>query len=226
MTKPDFNYYSIQQLLELWSEHKITIADLRQYGAEGKLQFLVKWNDLRENSFNLQCSIKDEWLDISPEDIKKPGDINFCNIRCKDNSNCKFDPPEIYLQETSDEERDNLGKLICSFKDLFVSHDDFQTFDMQFSSATKRSISQKDDGDINPRRETTLLKVIGAFLVLHYDKRQYLQDSGKLNASKIYNDITKNLSDKQYNLNGLSDRTLRDLIPDAYDEICENLIRE
>ena len=130
--KPLFNYNSTKQLLEYWSEDKITLAELRQHGVEGRLHFGVKWNELRESNFNVRCSIDEDWLDISPEALKGPGMINLCNIMCKDKSDCKFVPPEIYLQEASDEERDNLGKMICSFENLFVSRDEVKNFDNLF----------------------------------------------------------------------------------------------
>ena len=134
--KPDFEYYTITQLIERWTEYDITEKDLLQYGAEEQLEFVVRWDTLKKANCNLICSTNETWLDIprdAMESLKQSDKIDLCKFVCTNKSDCNFEYPAEYLAEISSAaEESNLDKVFCYRSNLLCKQKDVVRFDEQF----------------------------------------------------------------------------------------------
>lgn len=80
---------------------------------------------------------------------------------------------------------------------------------------------------INPRRENNLLKIIGGFIQINYlngpNKETYTH-GGKPNAKAIAENFLNKLRLADFSDEGIKDRMIRELIPDAIEQIENNKI--
>ena len=101
-----------------------------------------------------------------------------------------------------------------SVKDLLVSTREAVRLRRYF---TVTKVSLEKSKDINPKKEKTLLKIIGALVRIHYDKEAY-KINGRFNALAIESSIKQRLSTDE----GLKDKTIRTQIPEAIKALEEN----
>ena len=74
----------------------------------------------------------------------------------------------------------------------------------------------------NPKREKTLLKIIGALLSMKYSGSKY-EINGRVNRSAMERQFNLDLANAGFNDNGIKEGTLRKkVIKDALEEIEEN----
>lgn len=94
--------------------------------------------------------------------------------------------------------------------------------------ARLESSAPADQGkkDLNPKRERTLLKFIGALLTMRYTGAAYEKGDARKNVSSMATRLQQDMATANINDDGLKDRTLRDLIPLAMEAIKENMATE
>jgi hypothetical protein len=123
-------------------------------------------------------------------------------------------PPKRYQVLTS------LSEFIGSpeyFPKLFIKKCDLVTLRDELAAEEKTR-------PLSSRRERTLLKMIGALLSMKYKGSAYLKSNGNPNVSRIADDFYKQLASSDIDDNGLSDKTIRSLIPESFEAIEENKI--
>lgn len=86
--------------------------------------------------------------------------------------------------------------------------------------------SDQEQKDLSPKRERTLLKLIGALLAMRYTGPAYENSNGGVNVSRMAERMQQDMAKANINDDGLKDRTLRDLIPLAMEAIKENMVPE
>ena len=86
--------------------------------------------------------------------------------------------------------------------------------------------TDQEQKDLSPKRERTLLKIIGALLAIRYTGPAYENSNGGVNVSRMAERLQQDMAKANINADGLKDRTLRDLIPLAMEAIKENMAPE
>ena len=86
--------------------------------------------------------------------------------------------------------------------------------------------ADQEQKDLSPKRERTLLKMIGALLAMRYTGPAYENSNGGVNVSRMAERLQQDMAKANINADGLKDRTLRDLIPLAMEAIKENMAPE
>jgi hypothetical protein len=84
----------------------------------------------------------------------------------------------------------------------------------------KECIPKKDM--VTERERENLLRLIGAFIEIHYQGNDYKKGDGSPNANKISEKFHEQLALNDFSDKGISDKSFRKLIPEAYNLIMEN----
>lgn len=110
---------------------------------------------------------------------------------------------------------------VCSLKDIVIDYNEVERFGIFFN---KNAPSKKQ---LTTKEKNNLLRLIGALIEIHYSTSDYLkgEDNEKgFNASIIADEIIVKLNDKQFNTVGISEESIRKVIPKAIEEIEKNKI--
>jgi len=92
----------------------------------------------------------------------------------------------------------------------------------------KKEIGTKFEKECIPKKEIgtkereNLLRLIGALIEIHYQGKDYRKGDGSPNANKISEKFREQLALNDFSDKGMSNKSFRKLIPEAYNLIMEN----
>jgi hypothetical protein len=124
----------------------------------------------------------------------------------------------------------NSGELLLVNRSVLFAHlEDIKKFDDVPKESSGPFVEDKQEATpvtketISPRRETTLLKVVGALFLLKYDLNEYKTGGGNINASKLADQFIKDISTMDLNDTDMTSTTLRkNVIQQAIEAVREN----
>ncbi len=187
-------------LNNFWSiKVKITPTDL----GFNRTEFIGKETFHDEQYIQLNTS--------SIDTIRNNGNFKFDIYRVDDSEGFKR---QFYYQ---DEYGNNIEKVV-STNDIYITAGNASQLRDKISGMT-----EEVQNNIAPKREKTLLKVIGALLSMKYTEKKYKKDNGKGNAFAIALQFNIDLGNAGLNDDGIKEDTLRkNVIQAALKAIEEN----
>lgn len=100
---------------------------------------------------------------------------------------------------------------VCS--ELIVSHEEKLRFEQEHLHKQK---------ELSIRERNNLLRIIGALIEIYYKGNRYRKSDGSPNANTISEEFHNQLEKRGFSEKGMSERKIRELIPEAYDKIKAN----
>ncbi|BCL59473.1 hypothetical protein DGMP_01660 [Desulfomarina profundi] len=241
MDKPVFEYYQIEEVAK---KANLSTRDLFEYCRQDSLNIQIQWGKARRLQRNQKCQYEEEWrpleiyYDLPIIRPKSPCE-NCQYLTNKDASTCFFNYEQEYLEQFTHEEIAELGSIDINNSRLWVHKDDLKNFLSAQTNTLEETITvdvtdktagipKLDSSNINDEEFTEserkkYLKIIGALIAINYDAEHYNLPSGP-NASQITETIHSKLKVKDFNINGIGERTIRDIIKKAWTAIQENKV--
>ena len=124
----------------------------------------------------------------------------------------KENKEEFLFKEERDDVLENIEKKFTT-EDLVITHEERLRFE-------KECVSKKEI--VTERERENLLRLIGALIEIHYRGKDYKKGDGLPNANKISEKFHGQLALNDFSDKGMSDKSFRKLIPEAYNLIMEN----
>lgn len=184
--------YTLKEVADVYG---YTVDRLLLYGTIGELEICLLAHE--------PTILKEIGLEVKPELIGKigpypiPGE-NILKIR-----NTPF------LRPIGESDRPNIRNIL---ENLIVTHEEKIRFENEH-------IPKKEMGT---RERENLLRLIGAFIEKDYSGNDYRKKDGAPNAEAISNKFHEWLALNDFSDKGISDKSFRKLIPEAYNLIMEN----
>ena len=177
----------------------------------GRFSIYIRLEGKSRRSFICACRKRDGWN----EDYAWLNDCTVSDL-------ASVGPINAYIEETWHEDEYFDGES-CSVTLACLS---VNAGDAARCRPPPPAPTDQEQKDLSPKRERTLLKIIGALLAIRYTGPAYENSNGGVNVSRMAERLQQDMAKANINADGLKDRTLRDLIPLAMEAIKENMAPE
>jgi hypothetical protein len=221
----DREFYSLSDLAQKWEMNKEQILHL---ATKGKLRLSVYWDGeyyIIKNGSRLKDAtpILEDYIHLEPKHARNylaslhkddTTGIKVGEVATRDGRNVYLVSEHTWSHPIIPEDRVII--LVEEVKKYEIQHPDI----VRPHQSDKENIRRSTPAET--KRQNTLLKIIGGLLKISYPKKCYTRENGSQNVSEIAKQFLLDLSKAGFNDTGMKDRTLRDVIPSAIEQIMEN----
>jgi hypothetical protein len=241
-------FYKLSELAQ--KKWILTEDEILHIAAAGKLRLSVYWSGNYWLGEKIDNPPLNQYVFIHPHHAKDllagwcqeiDGGTELCDVITIDGKEISLvRAPSKKLDENYDDiKNDDIKTRSNTFippifprEKILILLDEVKRYEDLHPKITKPADLEKEKNQLNTPQETkrqnTLLKIIGGFLVINYLSGKhasiYTHENGRPNAKAIADKFLQDLSIADFDHNGIKERTIRDIIPEAFEEILQNKV--